>query len=255
MHYRFVAHQMSPWRVRYFRVMVPLSAGRAARVLTMSRDLARTLVEVAPAARGKTRVVYEGADLAAFGPEGERAAGGPYLLYVSSLNPFKRPDSLVRALARLRGDGFEPPPARLCGRPDPPDRARVEALARELGVADLVRVEGVVEHRRLAPLYRGAAALVYPSAVETFGLPPLEAMACGCPVVASNRTAVPEIVGNGALVVDPDDVGALADAIRRLLTDSALRRDLVARGFANLRRFDWAVTAEETLAALRAAAR
>jgi len=255
MHYRYVPDQMSAFRVRYFRRMVPLSAGRAARVLTMSRDLMRALLEVAPRAAGKTRVVYEGADLDALTAEGEAASGEPYLLYVSSLNRFKRPDRVVEALAHLRSRGFEPPALRLVGRPDPDDRARIEALITRLGMADLVRIEGVVPHGDLPPLYRGARALVYPSAVETFGLPPLEAMACGCPVVASDRTSVPEIVGDAALVVDPDDVPALAAAIRRVLTEEDLRRDLVARGIANVRRFSWTRAADETLQELRAAGR
>jgi glycosyltransferase involved in cell wall biosynthesis len=253
MHYRFVPDEMSSWRVRYFRTMVPLSAGRAARVLCMSRDLRRSLLEVVPRARRRSLVVYEGADLSAFSPGAE--PGGDYLLYVSALNPFKRPDSVVRALGHLRREGFEPPPLRMAGRPDPADRDRVSALASSEGVEDLVRIEGVVPHEELPALYRGAACLVYPSAVETFGLPPLEAMACGCPVVASDRTSVPEVVGDAALLVDPDDVPSLAEAMRRCLTDEPLRAELIRKGLRNLRRFTWERAAEETLSALREAAR
>jgi glycosyltransferase involved in cell wall biosynthesis len=253
MHYRFVGQQMSRLRVLYFRRMVPIAATRAARVLCMSEDLSRSLAEVVPRAGLRTSVVHEGADLAAFAPEESGHAEGGYLLFVSSLNPFKRPDSAVRALGLLRRQGFAAPPLRLVGRPDPPDRARIEALARREGVEDAVRIEGVVSHVRLPALYRGAACLVYPSAVETFGLPPLEAMACGCPVVASNRTSVPEVVGDAAVVVDPDDIPSLADAIRRVLTDAGLREDLRERGFANARRFTWERAARETLDALRGA--
>ena len=206
------------------------------------------------ASEGKAEVVYEGADLSALGPEGPRDESGPYLLYVSSLNPFKRPDSVVRALGLLRREGFDPPRVRFVGRPDPADRARVLALAREEAVADRVAIEGVVPHDRLPPLYRGATALVYPSALETFGLPPLEAMACGRPVVASNRTSVPEIVGDAGVLVDPDDVPALAAAIRRVTTDEALRSRLRSKGFRNVLRFDWADAARSTLDALRRAA-
>jgi glycosyltransferase involved in cell wall biosynthesis len=128
------------------------------------------------------------------------------------------------------------------------------ALVEKEGLAGRVSVEGVVPHAELGRLYRGAACLVYPSAVETFGLPPLEAMACGCPVVASNRTSVPEVVGDAALVVDPDDIPALAAAIRRVLTDERLRAGLRERGFRNVMRFTWDRTAAETLRALREAA-
>jgi glycosyltransferase involved in cell wall biosynthesis len=254
MHYRLVGEEMARSRVLYFEKLVPLSALRSARVLCMSEDLRRELLSACPRAARRSVVVHEGADLRAFTP-GERPPGtGEYLLYVSSLNPFKRPDSLVRALALLRREGFDPPPARLAGRPDPEDRDRVARLAKEEGVADLVEILGVVPHGELPDLYRGARTLVYPSAVETFGLPPLEAMACGCPVVASNRTSVPEVVGDAALLADPDDIPALAGAIRRVLTDDALRADLRRRGFRNLNRFSWESAAERTLETVRASA-
>jgi glycosyltransferase involved in cell wall biosynthesis len=254
MHYRFVADQMAPARVAYFRTMVPVSARRSARILCMSADLRRHLLEIVPAVRARTSVVYEGADLDALSPDGERAAG-EYVLYVSSLNPFKRPDSVVRAYARLRDLGFEPPPLRMAGRDDAADRERLTGLITETKTGDLVSILGVVPHGELPALYRGAIALVYPSAVETFGLPPLEAMACDCPVVASNRTSVPEITGDAALTVDPDDIDALAVAIRRVVTDKALRKDLVARGRKNLGRFAWSRAARETLDACREARR
>ncbi len=255
MHYRFVPDEMARSRVLYFQKMVPLAASRAYRTLCMSRDLEKALLEVAPRAAGRTRVVYEGAELGDFSPQGEAIEPGGYLLYVSSLNRFKRPDSAVRAVAKLRQKNFEPPPLKLVGRPDPADRERIIRLAEAEGVKDLVEIVGVVPHSRLAAWYRGAAMLIYPSAVETFGLPPLEAMACGCPVVASNRTSVPEITGDGAINVDPDDIASLAGAIRGVLTRDNLRWGLRVCGFANVRRFTWEEAGRRTLAALREAVR
>ncbi len=250
LHYLLVGGEMSRVRVAYFRRLVPLSCGRAARVLCMSEDLRRTLVAAVPRAAGKAVVVHEGADLSVFGPADPQGDGG-YLLYVGSLNPFKRPDTVVRALGRLRREGLRPPVLRMVGRPDPADRRRIEALAGAEGVADLVRIEGVVPYSDLPALYGRAAALVYPSAVETFGLPPLEAMACGCPVIAGNRTSVPEIVGDAAVLVDPDDPAALAGAIGRVLGSAGAREDLRRSGFANIRRFSWERAAGRTLSALR----
>ncbi len=254
MHYRFVPDEMARSRVLYFRTMVPMAAGRSYLTLCMSKDLEQALLDVAPGAAGRTRVVYEGAQLDEFSPEGPAIEPGGYLLYVSSLNPFKRPDSAIRALAALRKEGFEPPPLKLVGRPDPRDRERVLRVATEEGVPDLVEIVGVVPHAELPRWYRGARLLVYPSAVETFGLPPLEAMACGLPVVASNRTSVPEITGDAAINVDPDDIPELAGAIRRVLSDEGLRGTLRTRGFANVRRFTWEEAGRATLSALREAA-
>jgi glycosyltransferase involved in cell wall biosynthesis len=251
MHFRFVGGEMSAARRVYFRTMVPLSALRAIRVLCMSEDLRRTLVSACPRARRRALVVHEGADLARFAP-GE-AGAGEYLLCVSSLNRFKRVDSVIRALGLLRREGFPAPPLRVVGRADAPDARRIEALLAGEDLRGHVAIEGPRPYEALPEIYRRAAALIYPSTVETFGLPPLEAMACGCPVVASDRTSVPEITGDAALLVDPDDPAALAAALRRVLTDEGLRADLRARGFANARRFSWGRAAAETLAVLRRA--
>jgi glycosyltransferase involved in cell wall biosynthesis len=130
----------------------------------------------------------------------------------------------------------------------------VAAAARACGAEDLVHVAGTVDRARLAALYTGARVMVYPSVVETFGLPPLEAMACGTPVVASNRTSIPEIVGDAALLVDPDDVSAFAAALFRALHDETLRADLVAKGRARVARFTWEAAAAGTIDLLEEAA-
>jgi glycosyltransferase involved in cell wall biosynthesis len=105
------------------------------------------------------------------------------------------------------------------------------------------------------PLLAGARAFVFPSLYEGFGLPPLEAMACGTPVVTSDVSALPEVVGDAALLVDPLDVDALASAIRRLWTDEGLRQDLRARGLSRVRRYTWDATARLTLEVYAAAMR
>ena len=99
--------------------------------------------------------------------------------------------------------------------------------------------------------YSGAACFVYPSLFEGFGLPVLEAMACGTPVVTSNRTALPELAGNAALLIDPESVDELAVAIARVLSDSALARELGGRRLERSRRYSWAETARQTLAVYR----
>jgi len=114
-------------------------------------------------------------------------------------------------------------------------RRSVEAA----GVRQDVRFFGFVPDRTLACLYRLASVFAFPSLYEGFGLPPLEAMACGTPVVTSNVSSLPEVVGDAALLVDPYDVGALSDALARVLCDEGLRRQLVARGYARAGRFSW----------------
>jgi glycosyltransferase involved in cell wall biosynthesis len=262
LHSFLVPQEMSRFRVAYFRRVVPASARRAARVLCVSEDLKKTLLSVVPDLdASKVRVVHEGApadvrrvdDVAdvcrAFDVEPRR-----FVLFVSSLNPFKRPERAVEAVAKIRADRGETWPLVLAGRASDEHRARVVAAAKACGAEDLVRIAGTVDRSRLAALYSAARVMTYPSTVETFGLPPLEAMACGCPVVASNQTSVPEIVGDAGLLVDPDDVAAYAAALFRALHDDSLRADLVAKGQARIALFDWATAASRTLDLLEEAA-
>jgi glycosyltransferase involved in cell wall biosynthesis len=126
--------------------------------------------------------------------------------------------------------------------------AQLQQRARAAGV----RLTGRVAPEHLPALYRRAALLVYPSLYEGFGLPVLEAMACGTPVVASSTTSLPEVVGDAALMVDPTDVAALSAAMERVLLDEALRTQLRMRGLARAGQFNWAKTAGLILDSLRA---
>jgi glycosyltransferase involved in cell wall biosynthesis len=102
-----------------------------------------------------------------------------------------------------------------------------------------VRFFGFVPDRTLAALYRLASLFVFPSLYEGFGLPPLEAMACGTPVITSNVSSLPEVMGDAALLIDPYEPDAIADAMRRVLTDERLRQDLKARGLRRVAEFSW----------------
>jgi glycosyltransferase involved in cell wall biosynthesis len=116
-----------------------------------------------------------------------------------------------------------------------------------------VILTGFVAREDLPALYRGAAMLVYPSLYEGFGLPPVEAMACGTPVITSNTTSLPEVVGKAALTVDPTNVEAIAGAMARLLDDAALRQELKEAGIRRSRRYTWPRAAQDLLAALQGA--
>jgi alpha-1,3-rhamnosyl/mannosyltransferase len=265
LHSFLVPEEMSKFRAAYFRRMVPHSARRAGRVLCVSEDLRRTLLEVVPGLDAtKVRVVHEGAptDIARV-KDASRVAEvcrsfgvepGKFVLYVSSLNPFKRPETAVGAIDWLRHHRGQEWPLLLAGRVDGNRGVHVEGHAMAHCVEDLVHVIGTVDRVRLAALYTGARAMVYPSTVETFGLPPLEAMACGTPVVASDRTSIPEVVGDAGLLADPDDWRVFGEALYRALNDEALRADLIAKGRARIALFDWRRAARETRDLLEEAA-
>jgi len=180
-----------------------------------------------------------------------------FLLAVGTLEPRKNLMRLLEALALLRDRGlfvgWEGPPLVVAGREGwlyEPIYARVDAL----GLRAHVRFLTDATDRDLLVLYNLAGVAVYPSLYEGFGLPPLEALACGAVVVASNASSLPEVLGDAALLVDPYDVGALAAAIERALGDEALRRTLADRGPAQARRYTWEASAARVRAALCEAA-
>ncbi len=129
------------------------------------------------------------------------------------------------------------------------------AMAAEAGSADAVVALGPVSEERVHALYRGAVALVYPSLYEGFGLPLIEAMACGTPVIASHAASIPEVLGGAGLLLDPRDVSAWRDAIIRIVNDEALRHDLRSRGLARAATFTWQRTAQITVDVYREVAR
>jgi glycosyltransferase involved in cell wall biosynthesis len=176
--------------------------------------------------------------------------GSGYILFVGTLEPRKNLDGLLRAYAILRADLPDAPPLVIAGQ-----RGwlyeQLFALGEELGVAPHVTWLEGVPYDDLPALYSGAALLCLPSFYEGFGFPPLEAMACGTPTVAADRASLPEVVGDAGLLIDPGDPASIADALKRLLLDSALHADLRQRGLERVRWFDWAETARQVLAVYR----
>ena len=236
----------------YWGRFVPLTARFADRVIVPSRATMRDLIDLVGVREERIRVIPWGVPLdpAALPTEGDlarvRAAHGlpaRYVLYVGTIDRRKDYHTLLEALARLEpGLHLVVAGTLIAGRTDFP-----EAVTR-LGLGGRVRVLGYVPEPDLPPLYRGAAAFVYPSLHEGFGLPVLEAMACGTPVVTYNTTSLPEVAGSAALLLDPPVTAeALAHAVTRAAADPATRAELVGRGLEHVKRFDWRVTAARTL--------
>jgi glycosyltransferase involved in cell wall biosynthesis len=162
----------------------------------------------------------------------------PYLLQVSGYVDHKNPLASMRVLARLRGSGADVDLV-LAGSDPQGNLKKYRDFAEALGIGPSVHFLPFQLPDRLRLLYNGAVCSLFPSTWETFGIPPLEAMACGTPVVASNRSAVPEVVGDAALQVDPDDPEAFAAAVSRVLGDPGLRAEMVRKGFARCAGFTW----------------
>jgi len=224
-----------------FRAAVPRAARRAARVLAISELTRRDLVELYAIPDEKIAVTPLAAD-PAFGPDGPSPDGEPYALFVGALQPRKEATTAIEALS-LIGSGA--PRLVLVG-PDKGGRGEAEEMAARLGVA--IELRGHLPQDELAALYRGAACLVFPSRYEGFGLPLLEAMASGTPVVATTGGALPEVAGDAAVLVEPGNPVALAGGIERALADHERLREA---GLARAARYSWAETARLTLEAYR----
>ncbi len=175
-----------------------------------------------------------------------------YIISTGSQEPGKNRDRLIRAYTCLEGAGIDCPLV-VAGRPAWGYQGEHE-LVRRLGLDDQVRFLGYVPDDDMPALYSAATLLAFPSLYEGFGLPVLEAMACGTPVVTADVSAMAEVAGDAALLVDPRDVQALAEAMGRLLSDEALQADLRARGLERAKQFSWQRTARDTLSVYEKAA-
>jgi glycosyltransferase involved in cell wall biosynthesis len=242
-----------------FSMLLPSSLRRSAAILTLSSHSRDEIRYFYPGLRVPVHVV-PAAPSQVFRPLNPLVVSTilsrlqvrrPFLLAVGSVQPRKNLARLVEAFAEVRRDH----PALhlvLVG----PRGFRAAALQETIvarGLADAVQLLGYVSDDELAALYNGAIALVYPSVYEGFGLPVVEAMACGRPVIAANTSSLPEVAGEAALLVDPFDVSALRDAMQRLVANPQEANELAARGLARVTQFSWERTAGAALVAFRAA--
>jgi len=172
---------------------------------------------------------------------------GDFILGVGSIHPRKNLSRLISAYAALVKRRDDVPALILVGKKGWLSDETFNA--KELsGLGDRVRFTGFVPDEDLPPLYSAAKIFVYPSFFEGFGLPPLEAMQCGTPVITGNRTSLPEVVGDAGLQVDPFQIDAIADAIEKVLSDEKLSSELSERGLKRAEKFSWGSTARQTLA-------
>jgi glycosyltransferase involved in cell wall biosynthesis len=243
----------------FMRAVLPRVAKRADRVIVPSQCTAREVVELLGVEAGRVRVVPYGPgnDLHRVADEAAVAAvlhrygvRRPYVVSVCRAYPHKNLGGLLRALAVLRARGRRDVSLVLVG-----ERVRsggdLDRLASQLGIADAVVFTGFTGQDDLSALYSGADAFAFPSLAEGYGLPILEAMACGTPVVASDASAVPEAVGGAGVVADARDPEAFATALGRVLDDAGLRGRLGASGKARAASFSWEKTAAATVAVYR----
>jgi glycosyltransferase involved in cell wall biosynthesis len=226
------------------QLLVSLSLRRADRVVFVSESFRDQVVRQLRLTPTKTRVVYHGVH-PMFGalPAGGAAIldGRPYFISVSNIHPNKNYETLLRAYARLPVDA---PELVIAGNAsDRPTWRFLQSLVQEMHLGPRVHFLGHVAYDRLPELYRNAVAFVFPSRLETFGHPLVEAMASGTPVIASSLAVCREICQDGALFTEPNDVEGLAEHMRRISEDGELRKRLACRGRTRAASFSWDLSA------------
>jgi glycosyltransferase involved in cell wall biosynthesis len=249
-----------PWRQRlYLDLSTRWNARVAAHILVDSKATKADLVAHYGTPPGKISVAYPGCDetLAPVHDPGvieevkaRHGISGDYFLYLGTLQPRKNLARIIAAFAELDSGTLGQRILLVLAGKQGWLYDDLFAQVRRLGLEDRVLFPGYVPTEDKSALLSGAQAFLFPSLHEGFGLPVLEAQACGCPVVASTSSSLPEVVGEAALLVDPHDTAAITGAMRRIRADPALRESLVERGLTNVHRFSWRSCAQSVLDAV-----
>lgn len=232
-----------------YNIAIPRLAKKATRVVTNSNNSRNDLLQFYNVDASKVRLIYWAVDQT-FGqkelPSVDIISESDYILYVGSLEPRKNIGNLIEAFERMRSR-------------NPDLKTKLVLIGGESPLFADVRLQiktyhqdvvfkGFVSDEELRAYYRHAQAVAYPSLYEGFGLPPLEAMASGAPVVTSNTSSLPEVVGNAALMVSPYDCDQLADTLALIVRDPLLRREMRTRGYEQVKKFNWYRVARNILA-------
>lgn len=243
----------TPWKGLFKRIMIPDPLKKIDHVVTVSENSKRDIMGRLGVPENKISVVYQGVEFDRFfpgpGPQEGLETSNRYILCVSGDSQTKNVGTLLQAYADL------PIPIRkryrlvLAG--DVQKSEQLHPLINKLGLEKDIEFTGIISDERLARLYQRAAVFVFPTLYEGFGLPVLEAMACGCPVITSNTSSLPEVVGDAGILVDPLDPSAMGGAIERVLNDLDLSERLRKAGVQRAKQFDWDRTARQTVALYR----
>jgi glycosyltransferase involved in cell wall biosynthesis len=206
----------------------------------------------------KIQIIYEAFDTDLFFVQEKKASTKqlicntfgityPYLLYISSFRPYKNHKLLLDAFKKVKSKKQIPHSLVLIGNDINDYKSEIERYVSKLELNDNVKFIDFIHHWDLPSVYNYADLFVYPSEYETFGIPPLESMACGTPVIASNKSCIPEICGPGAVIVDPYDSTTFSNEIFRLLSDKEHRLSLINKGLNHCKKYSWRENVAQTL--------
>ncbi len=243
----FLNREWTPdYRYKFFFENFGKNLAKADLVLTCSETIKKEIIVHYGLPEKKVKSVYLGIDRSIFNPVHDSAIktgmSGKYILFVGSIQPRKNISGLIKAYSKLSQELRAEYKLALVGF----DSWNFDRKELPAG-ADIRLIENVADDRVLAEIYRNASLFVFPSFYEGFGFPPLEAMACGCPVIASNGTPLPEICGDGAVYFDPNSIAEITRSMENVLTGNILKKGLIENGYKTALRYNWQKTGSETL--------
>ncbi len=254
----FLVSNKYDWkRMFYGRVVAKQLAKRQRQIIAISENTSRDIQRFFHLPSSQIQVVHNGLDHERFFPaprdeakcwmEKNHGVSDPFFLYVARFeHPAKNHVRLIQAFNEFKAETRSPWKL-ILGGADWNGAEVIHKTIAESPVRSDIKTLGFVSDRSLPSLYQAADAFVYPSLYEGFGMPPIEAMACGCPVISSARGSLAEVVGNAARIIDPENVCDLKNALRAMATDSLLREKLRGAGLERSQRFDWRITAAQTM--------
>jgi glycosyltransferase involved in cell wall biosynthesis len=243
----------------YFGTMVPILTKKARKILTISENSKNDIARLIGYPPENIEVAYPGVP-SGFSLSAEAGISEicekykvrrPFILYVGGYHPRKNVPRLLDAFHRIAD---RVPHQLVCVGPLLWDFKHILDLVGQSQFAGRIKVTGLIPRDHIAAMLREADAFVYPSQYEGFGLPVLEALACGCPTIASKTSSISEITGDAACLIDPENIAELADAMFKLLTEPILREQLRKKGLQQSERFNWETTARQTLTLMENAA-
>jgi glycosyltransferase involved in cell wall biosynthesis len=244
-----ISYSSTKTNMRYhFKHILPILIKNSRALICVSEFTKREVVNYYGIHDKPVFVIYEGYDREKFYPrtsgqiKQKYGIAHDYLLYIGDMKSYKNLEITLEAFKRsdLKKHVFV-----IGGRKDPRYYPNIKKKINELALHDRVIVPGYIAEEDLPRLYSEATAYIQPSLCEGFGLPPLEAMACGCPVIASRAASLPEVCGNAAWYIDPENVDSITEGISRVLTDSMLQSSLIQKGLEQAKLFSWERSAQE----------
>ena len=255
--YVVMAHDLIPLRfprrtsplTNYFRYVVPLVLQQAEHIICNSQATAKDLSDFYGIPASKITPILLGYDSKNFYPRKTTAYfDRPYFLYLGRQDPYKNIAGLIDAFAAIANNNYY---LAIAGSTDPRFTPQLQQQALELGISDRVFWLDYLDYRELPIIISGAVALVFPTFWEGFGLPVLEAMACGTPVITSNIASLPEIAGDAAILIDPYSNAAITSAMKDLAKDDEMRSQLSKLSIQQAQKFSWSKTGEATKEVLK----